>query len=82
MSASVYSQDGSLDPTFDNDGIVTTSIGSGNDHGNTIRIQSDGKIVVAGNSGNNLAIARYNTNAVSYTHLDVYKRQELYTNCY
>jgi uncharacterized delta-60 repeat protein len=62
MSASVYSQDGSLDPTFDNDGIVITSIGSGNDHGNTVRIQSDGKIVVAGNSGNNLAIARYNTN--------------------
>jgi len=62
MAATAYSQDGSLDPTFDNDGIVTTSIGSGNDQGNTVRIQSDGKIVVAGNSGNNLAIARYNEN--------------------
>ncbi|MGB5025640.1 MAG: T9SS type A sorting domain-containing protein [Saprospiraceae bacterium] len=62
MAATAYSQDGLLDPTFDNDGIVTTSIGSGNDQGNTVRIQSDGKIVVAGNSGNNLAIARYNEN--------------------
>lgn len=55
-------QDGTLDLSFDADGIVTTPIGTANDFGNTVVIQSDGKIVMAGNSGNNLALARYNTN--------------------
>lgn len=62
FTAIAFTQDGSLDPGFDTDGIVITAIGSGNDIGNTVRIQMDGKIVVAGNSGNNLALTRYNTN--------------------
>lgn len=57
-----FAQDGALDPDFDFDGIVTTSIGSSHDIGNTVVVQSDDKIVVAGNSGNNLALTRYNKN--------------------
>ena len=56
---------GSLDTSFSTDGKVTTAIGSGNDYGYAMAVQSDGKIVVAGisNNGNNddFALARYNT---------------------
>ncbi|MFN0189911.1 MAG: T9SS type A sorting domain-containing protein [Bacteroidia bacterium] len=60
------SQSGSLDPSFDTDGIVTTPIGSSDDFGRSLAIQLDGKIVVAGYSDNGtqdvFAITRYNTN--------------------
>jgi uncharacterized delta-60 repeat protein len=60
-----YNMDGSQDTTFDSDGVVTTAIGVGN-IGNSVAIQADGKIVVAGrcDPGNNIdfAVARYNTN--------------------
>ncbi|MBK9108360.1 MAG: hypothetical protein IPM92_08290 [Saprospiraceae bacterium] len=55
-------QDGSLDLNFGMDGIVTSAIGSAHDIGNSVAIQNDGKIVVAGYSGNNLALIRYNHN--------------------
>lgn len=59
-----YNADGSLDTTFDTDGIVTTLL-SVSDIANAIAIQSDGKIVVAGQSYNgtatDYALARYNT---------------------
>lgn len=59
-------QSGSLDPSFDTDGIVTTPIGSSDDFGRSMAIQPDGKIVVAGYSDNGsqdvFAITRYNTN--------------------
>ena len=57
-----YNSDGSLDNTFDTDGKQTTNIGL-NDKGNSVAIQSDGKIVVAGRSnnggGDDFAIVRY-----------------------
>jgi uncharacterized delta-60 repeat protein len=62
-----YNTDGSLDTTFGNSGIVTTSIGSSYDNALALGIQSDGKIVVAGssydntNSQNDFALVRYNT---------------------
>jgi len=60
-----YNTDGSLDTTFDNDGKVITSIGTGDDFGNSIAIQTDGKILVAGysynGSNNDFALVRYNT---------------------
>lgn len=59
-----YNTDGSLDTTFDSDGLVTTNLGSG-DLAESVAIQSDGKIVVVGqyNSGNpDFAVVRYNTN--------------------
>ncbi len=55
---------GTLDTTFGTGGMVTTDFG-GNDHGNSVAIQSDGKIVVAGAADiggtYDFALARYNT---------------------
>ncbi|MES2543564.1 MAG: T9SS type A sorting domain-containing protein [Bacteroidota bacterium] len=59
-----FNTDGTLDTTFDTDGIVTTAIGTGNDLANTMIIQSDNKILVAGQAiiaGNyDFALVRYN----------------------
>ncbi|MBI5779324.1 MAG: hypothetical protein HZA49_07700 [Planctomycetes bacterium] len=57
-----YNTDGSLDATFDSDGIVTTTIGAGSSVV-ALAIQSDGKIVAVGTegSGSQIALARYNT---------------------
>ncbi len=60
-----YNSDGSLDNTFDADGIVTTSVGLSADECNGITLQSDGKIVVVGFSHDgtqtNFSTLRYNT---------------------
>ena len=69
FSLARYNTDGSLDNTFDGDGILTTRIStSGIDEAKAIAIQSDGKIVVAGETGftfnaanDDFALARYNT---------------------
>ncbi len=56
-----YNNDGSLDASFDSDGIITTDFSSGSeDYGMGVALQSDGKIVVAGNSSDDFAVARYN----------------------
>ena len=59
-----YNIDGSLDFTFNDSGIVITPIGEGYDSGNSISIQQDGKIVVAGSASNgndnDFAVVRYN----------------------
>ena len=57
---------GDLDPSFGSAGKVVTDLAGGsNDFGNSIAIQPDGKIVVAGRSGVyplfHSALARYNT---------------------
>ena len=56
-------QPGSLDNTFGTGGKLTTDFGS-SDRGNSVAIQSDGKILVAGWSGNysneDFALVRYN----------------------
>ena len=58
-----YHRDGSLDTTFDRDGILTTDFGASNDTARSIAIQGDGKIVIAGYSQLGpkvqVAIARY-----------------------
>jgi uncharacterized delta-60 repeat protein len=64
-----YNADGSLDTTFNGTGIVTTDFG-GDDRIYSIKIQSDGKIVVAGTSGGNFALARYNTDGSLDTTFD------------
>jgi uncharacterized delta-60 repeat protein len=61
-----YNTDGSLDNTFDTDGLVVTAVTANyNDYANAVKIQTDGKIVVAGfaNSGleSNFMLLRYNT---------------------
>ncbi|HWA27393.1 MAG TPA: hypothetical protein VG734_17190, partial [Lacunisphaera sp.] len=43
---------GDLDISFGNAGVVTTAIGSGDDYANSMVVQSDGKIVVAGYTTN------------------------------
>ena len=58
-----YTDTGSLDTTFSGDGILTTTIGSRDDYAESVVVQSDGKIVVAGfynnGSGNLLTVVRY-----------------------
>jgi uncharacterized delta-60 repeat protein len=70
-----YNSDGSLDTSFDTDGIVTTPIGSSNDYGWAVAVQSDGKIVVAGSSSNgsndDFAVVRYLAVSSSYSYLPV-----------
>jgi len=60
-----YNADGSLDPTFDGDGKVTTDFDAGLDFGYAVAIQGDGKIVAAGSAyvsdAADFALARYNT---------------------
>ncbi len=69
-----YNTDGSLDTTFDTDGKVITSIGSGNDAAYSVALQSDGKIVLGGYSRNGLtddfAVVRYNTDGSLDTTFD------------
>ncbi|HVE56119.1 MAG TPA: FG-GAP-like repeat-containing protein [Pyrinomonadaceae bacterium] len=56
-----YNADGSLDTSFDGDGKVTTDFNGQNDFGMSVKLQTDGKIVVAGVSANYFAVARYNS---------------------
>jgi uncharacterized delta-60 repeat protein len=56
-----YNTDGSLDATFGAGGKVATDFGGG-EQGNAVVIQTDGKIVAAGASDGNFALARYNAN--------------------
>lgn len=59
------SQSGFLDSSFGNGGLVTTAIDGSYNLGQTTIIQSDGKIIVAGEAGEptpmRVAIVRYNT---------------------
>ncbi len=57
-----YNANGSLDTSFDADGKVLTAVGSGDDRGQALALQSDGKILVAGRSSNDFALVRYNAN--------------------
>ncbi|HKQ40821.1 MAG TPA: hypothetical protein VJ063_22325 [Verrucomicrobiae bacterium] len=61
-----YNSDGSLDGTFDGDGKVLTAFSSASDGALAMAIQTDGKIILAGNTyigGNSdFAVARYNAN--------------------
>jgi uncharacterized delta-60 repeat protein len=60
-----YNTDGSLDGLFGSGGIVTTTIGAGNERGHSLALQPDGKIIVAGYSHNgnddDIALVRYNS---------------------
>jgi len=59
-----YNVDGTLDTSFGGDGRITTAIGSGDDFGNAVHVQADGKIVVAvsslgGSSEFEVGVVRY-----------------------
>lgn len=56
-----YNADGSLDTSFNSTGKVLTDIGTGSiDRAYSLKIQSDGKIVVACESSFDFAVVRYN----------------------
>jgi len=63
-----YNSNGTLDTTFDGDGVVTTAIAGGTDVAYGVAIQPDGKIVVSGRSDTppnyptSYAVIRYNSN--------------------
>lgn len=62
-----YNSNGSLDTTFDTDGIVSTDVGVNSvDYGHKLLLQSDGKIVACGttiiSSNYNFVAVRYNPN--------------------
>ena len=73
-----YNADGSLDPTFDGDGKLTTPVSpvaSSDDGAFGIALQPDGKIVVAGNAyysmnSGDCAVLRYNANGSLDTTFD------------
>ncbi|MGB7157781.1 MAG: hypothetical protein WBD40_06930, partial [Tepidisphaeraceae bacterium] len=52
---------GSLDTTFDGDGIETTDYGTSTDKAHDVTVQPDGKIVIVGSGGGDLILGRYNT---------------------
>jgi uncharacterized delta-60 repeat protein len=60
-----YNTDGTLDNTFDGDGIAITDINSNDDYARSITLQTDGKIIVAGYAYlgffTDVAAVRYNT---------------------
>ena len=51
--------DGKLDPSFGDHGKISTDFGSGAAGAEAVLIQPDGKIVAAGQSLRNVALARY-----------------------
>ena len=57
---------GSLDAAFGTGGVVRTQFGNGNESANSVQVQSDNKIVVAGGASNgtnsDIALVRYNAN--------------------
>jgi uncharacterized delta-60 repeat protein len=64
-----YASSGTLDNSFDSDGMVTTDFGTVDDVANAVAIQYDGKIVVAGysyniNTDKDFAVARYLSDSV------------------
>ncbi|MBN3943305.1 DUF4347 domain-containing protein [Nostoc sp. NMS9] len=61
-----YNSNGSIDTNFGSNGKVITDFPGRDDFGNSVALQSDGKIVVAGSTGDigangDFALARYNS---------------------
>jgi uncharacterized delta-60 repeat protein len=54
-----YTTAGALDASFGNGGKVTTDFGTNADDGTSVAVQSDGRIVLAGISNYDFALARY-----------------------
>ncbi len=70
ISLARFNNNGTIDKTFDNDGLVTTSLGvMGDISGNMLTLQSDGKIFITGyailetdKKSSHIALVRYNVN--------------------
>ena len=73
MAVARYLANGSLDTGFDGDGKATIDFASGDDDGNAIALQPDGKIVVAGHATGataDMAVARLNADGSLDTTFD------------
>jgi uncharacterized delta-60 repeat protein len=58
-----YNPDGSLDSSFNGTGKVATDLNlNSDDIGNAVTLQSDGRIVAAGQSADDFGLVRYNSN--------------------
>lgn len=55
-----YNANGSIDTSFGINGFVITDFGGSTDFANALVVQTDSKIVVAGRSNDDFALARYN----------------------
>lgn len=55
-----YDADGTPDRTFGTDGVVRTDFSSQSELARAVVLQSDGKIIAAGESNRDFALARYN----------------------
>ena len=56
-----FNSDGSVDNTFGVTGRLTTDFGTANDAAYTLALDADGKVLIAGVSNGNFALARYNS---------------------
>ncbi len=60
-----YNTNGTLDNSFNNDGKITTDIGTGGDEGHALLIQVDGKIIIGGftvnGTNSDFLIVKYNS---------------------
>ena len=54
-----YNTDGTLDSSFDGDGLVLTDLGTKADVARAVAIRPDGRIVVAGTADGDVALVRY-----------------------
>jgi uncharacterized delta-60 repeat protein len=54
-----YNSDGSLDTSFGSGGKIVTDYGNSADTSTGIALQTDGKVIVSGNSGENAILTRY-----------------------
>jgi uncharacterized delta-60 repeat protein len=58
-----YNPDGTLDTSFGTDGRVTTDlVSNSSEQGQSVIVQPDGKVIVAGYAGPDFAVVRYNSN--------------------
>ena len=61
-----YNNDGTFDTNFNSTGFVATALSSSSAYAHSVALQSDGKIVVAGNNstGGSFAVVRYTTGGI------------------
>jgi uncharacterized delta-60 repeat protein len=74
-----YLSNGAGDNTFGTSSKVITDFASTNDFGTSIAIGSDGKLVMAGHSNNDFAVARYNLAAAAFTNMAAIKKEMHHT---
>ena len=72
LQSPVWAADGALDPTFGTGGLVTSDLTDFalSDEARSVAVQSDGKIVAAGFSGDYFAVVRYNSDGSLDTSFD------------